>query len=344
MKYISHKKLERFCRTTLEHRIVREDVINHVTKSLIQTSLRGVDSHGIRLLPHYLKAIEAGRINPDPQYKFKDTSPSTGKLDGDHTFGHAAGKEGMLKAIEKAKKTGIGSVVVYNSTHFGAAAYFSLFAAEKDLIGVSSTHADSLMLTYNGIRPFFGTNPICFAAPCKGEGPFCLDMATSRVTWNKIREKTDGKTKIPQGWGVDKNGTETTDPDKVAYLLPIGDYKGYGLSMMVEILCSLLTGMPYGRNICRMYDDPTDKKRKLGHFFMAIDIECFEKKEIFKKRLKKLMDEVRDEPPINKESKIMVPGDPEKKVYEERIKIGIPIDKTTMQKFYKIAKNINFKL
>ncbi len=344
MKYISHKKLRRFCDETLKNKNVRKDVRNAVTDSLIQTSLRGVDSHGIRLLPHYINAIDSGRINPKPKYKFEEKSPSTGKLNGDHTFGHAAGKEGMLKAIKKAKDTGIGIVVVYNSTHFGAAAYFSHLAAEKDMIGISSTHADSLMLTYNGTRPFFGTNPICFVAPCKDEKPFCLDMATTRVTWNKIREKEDKKEKIPKGWGVDENGVETIDPKKILYLLPIGDYKGYGLSMMVEILCSLLTGMPYGRDICRMYDDPIDKKRKLGHFFMAVNIDCFEGKEIFKERLKELMDKVRNESSKNKTKDVMVPGDPEKNQYKIRIEKGIPIDESTLQKFYQISKDISFNL
>jgi len=343
MKYISHEKLEEFCRSSLKFKKVRKDVIDSVTKSLIQTSLRGVDSHGIRLLPHYLKAIDSGRINPNPKYKFIENSSSTGKLDGDHTFGHAAGEEGMKKAVSKAKKNGVGCVVVFNSTHFGAGAYFSLIAAEEEMIGISSTHADSLMLTYNGTRPFFGTNPICFAAPCKGEDPFCLDMATSRVTWNKIIKNREEKEKIPIGWGVNKNGLETTNPNEVSYLLPIGDYKGYGLSMVIEILCSLLTGMPYGREICRMYDAPIENKRMLGHFFMAINIESFEEKDDFKKRLKKLMDEVRTEP-SKKGKEIMVPGDPEKKQYKIRIKKGIPVDNVTLQKFYEIAKITGYKL
>lgn len=343
MKCISYRKLEEFCISSLKYKNVRSDVIDCVTKSLIQTSLRGVDSHGIRLLPHYLEAIDSGRINTNPQYIFEERSPSTAKLDGDHTFGHAAGKEGMEKAIAKAKETGMGAVAVFNSTHFGAAAFFSLVAADKDMIGISFTHADSLMLTYNGKRPFFGTNPLCFAAPCEREYPFCLDMATTRVTWNKIKKKMDEKQKIPKSWGVDKTGKETTDVEKVAYLLPIGDYKGYGLGMMIEILCGLLTSMPYGNNICRMYDDPIDKKRKLGHFFIAIDIECFEEKQRFKKRLKKMMDEVRKEP-SKKGEKIMVPGDPEKKEMKIRLEKGIPLDKVTLQKLRQIAKNINFDL
>jgi len=344
MKYISHKKLENFCTSALAAKHVREDVRYHVTTSLIQTSLRGVDSHGVRLLPHYLRAIDAGRINPKPNYKFTETSITTWRLDADHTFGHAAGGEGMQKAISMAEKNGMCSIAIFNSTHFGAAAYFSLLAANKGMIGLSFTHADSLMLSYNGTRPFFGTNPICFTAPCDGEDPFCLDMATTQVNWNKIIEYRDNKKTMPHDWGVDINGLETIDPEKVAFLLSIGKYKGFGLAMMIEILCSILTGMPHGRNITQMYSDSLEKKRLLGHFFMAINIDCFENIGVFKKRLKKLMDEVRHEPSFNPNIPVKVPGDPEKEMYRIRVKKGIPIDDVTMQAFHEIANEINFDL
>lgn len=341
---VSHEVLKEFCEAALAKKNVKKDVIAHVSESLIQTSLRGVDSHGIRLLPHYLRAIDSGRINPKPSYNFTKTSNSTGKFDADHTFGHAAGAEGMLKAISLAKKNGMGSIVVYNSTHFGAAAYFSLLAANQNMIGISFTHADSLMLSYFGKRAFFGTNPICFAAPCEGEEPFCLDMATARVNRNKIIQYRDNGEKIPYGWGYDSNGIDTNDPEKVAFFASIGEYKGFGLSMTIDILCSLLSGMPYGRDICRMYDDPIEKKRLLGHFFMAINIDCFENVKVFRKRLKNMMDAVRNEPPMNPENKVRVPGDPEKENYKIRIKNGIPLDKVTVEAFNKIANDIGFEL
>jgi len=327
--------------SALAKKNVAEDVIYHVSGSLIQSSLRGVDSHGIRLLPHYLKAIDSGRINPKPVYNFSKTSNSTGSLDADHTFGHAAGAEGMLKAVSLAEKNGIGAVAVSNSTHFGAAAYFSFLATKQNMIGISLTHADSLMQTYLGKQSFFGTNPICVAVPCRGEEPFCLDMATSLVSWNKIIQFKENGEAIPDGWGYNSNGIETNDPEKVVSLVPIGNYKGFGLSMFVDIFCSLLTGMPYGPDICRMYADPIEQKRMLGHFFIAIDVKSFQNIDLFKDRLKTMMDAVRNGPPMNSESKIMVPGDPEKKNYEIRIKKGIPLDRTTFEAFHRIADELN---
>ncbi|MBU0568836.1 Ldh family oxidoreductase [bacterium] len=341
---IPHGILRDFCIAVLKNRSVKDDVLYHVVESLIQTSLRGVDSHGIELLPHYICALDAGRINPDPKYRYTTTAQSTGKLDADHTFGHAAGAEGMVRAVEMARTSGIGAIAVYNSTHFGAAAYFSFLASKQDMIGMSFAYADPLMLSYSGVRPFFGPNPICFTAPCENEGPFCLDMSTTLISWNKLRSYKAGGKEIPSDWACDEEGNLTTNPNEAVSLLPIGKYKGFGLSMMIDILCSLLSGMPFGRDITKMYTDPIEKKRYLGHFFIAIDIACFAKVSTFKKRLQEMMDAVRSEPAKNREVPVMVPGDPEKKMHEIRIKTGIPVSRMTYEKFKQISAEIGFEL
>jgi len=340
---IEYGVLRKFVKNALEGKDVRTDVAEHVTESLVQTSLRGVDSHGVRLLPHYLRAIDSGRINPQPSYSFSKTTSSTGKLDADHTFGHAAGGDGMLKACSLAKENGVGCVSVYNSTHFGAAAYFSLLAAKQDLIGISFTHADSLMKSYQGKRAFFGTNPICFAAPCEGEDPFCLDIATTRVNWNKILQYRENSRELPSGWAFDSDGIETLDPNKASFLASIGEYKGFGLAMMIEVLCSLLTGMPFGRDLTKMYADPIEKKRMLGHFFMAIKIDAFEELDVFKTRMKDLMNQVRDEPSLNHSMKVLVPGDPEKESFKLRMEKGIPLDEVTSNSFKQIATELGIE-
>ncbi|MDD4910383.1 MAG: Ldh family oxidoreductase [Candidatus Omnitrophica bacterium] len=316
---------------------VRNDVAEYVTEGLIQTSVRGVDSHGVRLLPHYLEAVKKGRINPDPKYKFKKTSPSTGTLDADHTFGHAAGMEAAKKAIELASDSGTGHIAVYNSSHFGAAAYYALEIANHDMIGMSFTNTDALIRTYGGKRAFLGNNPICFAAPCKDEEPFCLDMATSVVTFNKIRQLREEGARSPEGVGADSDGIETTDPDAVTTLLPIGGYKGYGLSMAIEILCSLLTGMPYGPHIPKMFEAPMHQKRCLGHFISAIRIDCFQDKDSFKERLSKMAQEIRNEPRLNKDTPIQIAGDPERVSAKIRESKGIPVKPVESEAFKKIS-------
>ena len=328
---LSADDLQRICLGALAYHKVRPDVAAHVAAGLVQASLRGVDSHGVRLLPHYLRAVKAGRLNPNPTYRFEHTSAGCGRLDGDHTFGHAAGAEGMSHAIELARQAGVGAVAVRNSSHFGAAAYFALMAAEQEMIGFSFTHGDSLILSAGGRRPFFGANTICFAAPCKDEEPLCVDMATSLVTWNKILQFREQGKSVPVGWGTDEQGNDTQDAERIAALHSMGGYKGFALSMMVEVLCSLLTWMSFGRHIVRMYADPLEKKRNLGHFFMAIRIDSFIPLEEFKARIHEMMHEVRAEPPKDPGIPVQVPGDPEKRTKAERSELGIPLSAAELQ-------------
>jgi LDH2 family malate/lactate/ureidoglycolate dehydrogenase len=345
-KLIPSEKINELIKKILFKVGVRDDVLCNVAEGLIQASLRGIDSHGIRLLPHYVKGVEAGRINPNPNFSFKKTSISTGKLDGDHTFGHAAGVEGMNKAIELAKEAGTGHVAVYNSSHFGVAAFFAFLAAKQDMIGMSFTNATPHVLTADSNRAFFGNNPICFVAPCEGEEPFCLDMATSAITFNKVLQFMQEGISLPPNTVADANGNPTTDPESAKYLLPIGDYKGYGLSMMVDVLCSLLSGMPGGANVSEMYSGKMGERRRLGHYFVALRIDCFEEISVFKKRMAEMLKALRSEPRRDKDIPVQVPGDPEKKIATIRLKQGIPIPRKVLGDFSQISKeyNVDFKI
>ncbi|MFA4884214.1 MAG: Ldh family oxidoreductase [Candidatus Margulisiibacteriota bacterium] len=337
-RLVPDKKIKELFLSILAKENVRADVAGFLVEGIVQASLRGVDSHGIRLFPHYLQGFIHGRLNREPKYDFKLTAPSTGKLDGDHAPGHAAGAEGMLKAIGIARTNGIGAVAVHNSSHFGAAAYYAHLAAREEMIGLSFTHATAHVLPYGGLRPFLGNNPICLVAPCEGEEPFCLDMATTVTNFNKVQQYKEQGKQMPPGWGVDENGDETTDPNKLSSLLPIGGYKGFGLSMMVEILCGLLTGAPYGQNVSRMFGTPLSDKRRLGHFFMAIRIDAFEEPKVFKKRLKTMMDELRREPAKDKNFPVMAPGDPEKRCFAERSLKGIPVPEILAKELITLAE------
>ena len=156
--------------------------------------LRGVDSHGIRLLPHYIRVARSGRINKEPNCSFNKTSPTTGIYDADHTYGHAAASFAMDEAIDMAVASGSGFVVVKNSTHFSASAYYALKASDQDMIGISCTNTSSMMVPTRGTRPFLGTNAITFSFPCEGESPICLDMATTQIAWNWVlKAREEGK-------------------------------------------------------------------------------------------------------------------------------------------------------
>lgn len=316
---------------------VRDDVSTAVARALLHASLRGVDSHGIRLLPHYVSAVERGRINGSPNYGYRRTAGSTATLDADHTFGHAAGLEAIGKAVEIAEEAGTGNVAVYNSSHYGSSSFYALEAARRDFIGFSFTHANALLNTPGSKRPFFGLNPICVAVPCEGEEPFCFDSSPALITWNKILQLREQNAPAPAFSGADSEGNETRDPHKITQLLPIGGYKGFGLAMVVDILCGLLTGMPVGRDITDMYNTPLTEKRRLGQFYIAIKIDAFQPLAIFKKRVKQMIDAVRAEPRKSQSVEILVPGDPEKRVMAERLARGVPVPQQDLQRMSALA-------
>ena len=329
--------LEIFCQLRCS-----QEIYEPVIQGLIETSLRGVDTHGVRLIPHYVNAALEGRINLKPIINLRETSASTAVLDANHTYGVAAATKAMKKSIELAQRSGIGCTVVFNSSHFAAAAIYALQAARQNMIGISLTHSDSLVLPYGGQNSFLGTNPVCFAAPSEGEDPFCLDMSTSVVSWNKILQHRFLNQMLEPDWAADSSGKVTLDPRAAVGILPLSGYKGYGLALMVEILCSLLSGMPYGPHIPRMYP-LTEDKRCLGHFLLAIDIARFQDPAVFKRRMRDLLGELRKSPPVEGFDNVKVAGDPEKEAYQKRSQEGIPLSLEEIKCFRDVIRKLNIK-
>lgn len=311
------------------------DVINEeardVSESLVMTSLRGVDSHGIDLFPHYVRAVKGGRINARPQITMTQTGPSTMKIDADHAFGHHAGSVAIAEAVKLAKSTGVGATSVSNSSHFGSAAYFALQAARNDCLGFAFTNANALVKVPNAKEAFFGANPICFAAPLANEDPFCLDISTSLVAWNKINVYRENGEKIPLDWAFDAGGNPVDDPNLAVTLNPAGSYKGFGLGMMVDILCATLTGGIISKDLLSMYNTPLEERRKISHFFLALNISSFNEPEAFRVALQEMVNRIRNLEPVNPEIPVQVPGDPEKRIMAVREKTGIPVSEKKLK-------------
>jgi ureidoglycolate dehydrogenase (NAD+) len=336
IKDVHIKTFRLFALSCMEKAGVPSPTASIVVNALITTSLRGVDSHGIRLMAHYLKAIRLGRINPNASFRFRQTAASTGSMDADDGFGIAAGFEAMNHAMVLADKTGIGMVAAYHSSHFGSAGLYTNLAAKKGMMGITVSHVESITIPFNGLKPFFGSNPISISVPILGEDPICMDMATTSISSNKLlMHKASGKKLLP-GWAVDAKGRSVTDAEKAVYLTHFGGYKGFALSFMIEVFSSMLTGIAWGPHITRMYPI-SEHKRNLGHIFCAIDIKRFIPLSTFKRRMKQMVKELRSIPHIPKTS-VMAPGDPEKKIYMERSKKGmIPISTTDYEALMDVA-------
>lgn len=318
-------------------------IAEHTAEGLVSASMRGVDSHGVRLLPHYLDELESGRINPAPEFDFDRTASAVGTLDADDTYGIAAGTQAMKHAVDLAEDAGAGHVSVKNSSHNGMMAYFSLTAAKKGLIGISTTQTSANTRPPNSTRPFFGSNPICVAAPMLNEEPFCFDAATSAITFNEVRKARDADEKLPSNVAANKEGMETRDPDETAQLLPMGGYKGFGLSMVVDMFSGLLSGMAVGRDVSEMYGESISEPRQLGHYYSAIRLDAFVDPSEFKRRLQNVAEEVRNEPRLDDGQPNQIPGDPEKAVRAEREDQGIPIPKHDLQRFNEIASTYDIQ-
>jgi len=343
MKKIQYKEMVDFHYAILERIGLDKYSCEAVTTGLCETSLRGVDSHGVRLLPHYVNSAISGRKNPKPNYKFNKTFPSVAHLDADNAFGHAAGMKAIDYGIEMAETQGIGVVAVSNSSHPGAMASMALKAARKGYAAFAFTHADALVLSHNGTRPYFGTNPICLAVPRIENDPYCLDMASSIIPWNRVLIHRNSKQQLQEGVAADANGNLTIEPDDATCLVPTGSYKGYGIASMVEVLCGIYTGMAFGRSIPSMYKAPMNETRNLGQFYMVMRVDGVIDAKSFISRMQQMTEEVRMEPSIPGES-VMLPGDKEINEAKIRMSNGVPIDEVTTSAFLDLSKKYNVPL
>jgi len=334
---ISEKDLLIFTRSLLLKVGLDEYSTDMVATCLIETSLRGVDSHGIRLLPHYVKSALSGRKNTNPNFKVTRKFPTIALLDADNAYGHAAGMKAIDVAINMAEEFGMGCVGVANSSHPGAMGSFAIKAARQGYIAFAFTHADSLLVSHGGKRPYFGTNPFCMAAPREGMEPFCLDMATSSFSWNTLLVRKSNGENLPENVAVDENGEPTIDPILARALYPIGGYKGYGIAAVIEILCSIFTGMNFGRSIPSMYKAPMEEPRKLGQFYMVIKADGCVPLDGFMKNLSQMTEEVRDEP-AKLNDQVMLAGDKEINCLKQRRKTGIPVDQATLTSLMELSR------
>ena len=334
MSRINHEKLIRFVSRSFEKLSVPASDAEIAASVLVASDLRGVDTHGvIRFTPHawYVKWLRDGAMKAEPNIRVVTENASTALLDADNGMGFVAGHRAMELAIKKAKESGVGIVTVRNSRHYGMSAYYSMLALPHDMIGIAMTNASRQVVPTFGREARFGTNPISFAIPANREQPFVLDMATTTAAAGKLELAIRLGKPIPTGWALNEKAEPTTDP-KVAQqarrLLPLGgsresgSHKGYGLGILVEILCGVLTGTLTALNA---------NQEPRGHFFGAIDPAAFRPAAEFKADMDRLIRELKSTPPVDGESRVYVAGEIEFATAEERSERGIPLHSSVLK-------------
>jgi LDH2 family malate/lactate/ureidoglycolate dehydrogenase len=281
-----------------------------VAESLVQANLRGVDSHGVVRTPIYLARIKRKMVDPNAEIAVVRESESTALVDGGNNFGAVVGVHATRLALEKAGKAGAAFVGVKRSNHFGTGAYYALKAIERNMVLMIMSNASQTMPPTGGVRPFIGTNPLAVGVPAGKAVPFLLDMATSVVARGKIIVAAQKGQPIPLGWAVDKHGNPTTDAEAAleGAVLPVGGAKGYGISLMIDILCGVLTGAGFGKYVNNMYEN-WEEPQNVGHVFIAVDISRFMPLELFEARMEQYIREIKQEPKAPGVEEILIPGE-----------------------------------
>jgi L-2-hydroxycarboxylate dehydrogenase (NAD+) len=324
---------------------------------IITADLRGIESHGIQRLKMYYDRIKQGVYNPKTEIEIVNDNNATAVIDGNCGMGHVIAYRAMKLAIEKAKKYGLGAVAVRNSTHFGIAGYYSQMAIEEGMIGFVTTNTRPSVPPTFGVEPMLGTNPLTYGAPTDEQFPFLIDCATSIIQRGKIEIYNRMHKPLPNDVIITKNGNSETDPndilhdlcDRSAAILPLGGkgeatsgHKGYGWATMAEIFSSALQDGVFLRDTSGVIEDG-QLRLKVGHFFLAINVNSFIPLEKFREITGNIMRELRSSKKVPGETHIYTAGEKEYYKKLERKKQGIPISKSIQADLKSMKEELNLE-
>ena len=293
---------------------------------------------GPEKLFRYARRMRNGGILPDARMIWVQERPAAALLDANKGLGYVAARRAMDRAVKMARRTGIAMVGVRHSNHFGIAGFHAKWAADSGMIGVSMTNAGAEMAPWGATRPVLGTNPWGMAVPrAEGRDPIVLDMALTQSGKGMMRWLRRAGLPMPNHWALTPDGARTTDPDAAMKgpLLPIGDYKGYGLSLITDILTGVLTGSLFGAQV---FQD--DENYDVAHTMIVVDIEAFMSSVEFGERLERLIADVLEAPPIDPARPVQLPGQAEQERARRRLKRGIPMDSKTVVRLRALAEEL----
>jgi len=343
---ISVSRLRTYIINTFIHNGVSDGNASRCANVLLYADKSGLSSHGINnLIPIYVDGIEAGNIDPTARlFKTKEAGAVT-SFDAKSMIGLLAAQDAMTQAIKRAAELGASIVSVSNSTHFGAAGYYSLMAAEAGMIGVALTNLGAQPISHamGSAVPIVGTNPIGFAAPTASLPHFNLDMSTTVCASGKIAIQRLRGENCPEGWLVDSTGAAVQEPhrytEKSAFLQPLGGWltstgghKGFGLGLMVDVLCGVLSGSDVGVLAQR------STRNSIGHFFLVIDPSFFVGSNNFQETMEQFCTTVLGTPVFSDYPPLRYPGHQEHVNAEEADHAGIRLPRSLVAQLNEYAK------
>lgn len=353
--YLPVETLKKFMKDVFLGLGVPNEDADICTEVLITSDLFGIESHGVGRLKMYYDRIRDGIQKPATKYQVIKETETTALIDGNHGMGQVIAYQSMEMAIAKAREYGMGSVAVRNSTHYGIAGYYPLMAVKAGQIGLTVTNARPSIAPTFGVEPMLGTNPLTFGLPTDEAFPFLIDCATSISQRGKIEVLARAEEDTPAGWAIDKNGRPVTDTAKLlkdlttddAALLPVGGFgellgghKGYGWATLVEILSAALQDGACMKQLKGFDENGKKVPYKLGHFFMAIDIEHFLPITVFKKIAGNILRQLRNSKKAPGERRIYTAGEKEFESRDKVLREGVPVNKNLQKDILKMQSEL----
>jgi LDH2 family malate/lactate/ureidoglycolate dehydrogenase len=291
---------------------------------MVEADLCGVPSHGVVMLPKLLQAFADGRAVPDPAIALVRDGGATSLLDGGRGPGRYVAARAMDLAVDKARQHGVGLCLTRNTTHWGRAHAYACRAARAGMVGACTTNAIPTMTVPGALRAVLGNNPIAIAVPRNGsDEPVVLDLALTQAAFGKVATSRREGRRVPRSWGLDATGAPTYDPAAIlasGLLLPVGEHKGAGLAVMMELLTAALTGGPFGHEIAR--DDATGLDPGASKLFLAVDVAAFVDRATFEGRVNAMLAYLSS---IEADHPVLAPGERGWSARREHLRDGIPL-------------------
>lgn len=351
---VDAQALEEFAVQVFMRLGVTEANARDAAEVLVKADITGVDSHGVPRLKNYVQRLKSGLLKPNPDVQIVRELPSTALVDGDRGLGMIVGRRAMEIAIKKAEQTGSGFVSVRNSSHYGIAGFYARMALDHDMIGMSMTNVGPVggtPPTY-GRQGLFSTNPIAVAVPTRTNPPWVMDFATTVIAYGKLEIAMRRDQPIPNGWIMDKDSQHTHNPFDYragGYMLPLGGlketggHKGYGLMVLVDILCGVLSGAAIGAGVERLTGG-APARTDTGHFFGAWRVDGFRPLEEFKEEMDEMLRVIRSSQPMDGHDRIYTHGELDWETEADRRAHGIPLDLPTWQSLEEVAAEVGVPL
>jgi LDH2 family malate/lactate/ureidoglycolate dehydrogenase len=309
---------------------------------LVEAEARGIESHGVRMLPGYVARLKAGGFSAGAEPKVVREGPAVALMDGENGLGALVATRAMLVAMEKARAAGIGACAAYRSNHYGAAACYALLAAREGLIGIATTNSVAAVAPPGGRVGRVGNTATAYAIPTDEEPPLVLDVSMSTAARSRFMLHAERGEPLPEGWAIDAEGQPTTDPKAGlgGYLLPLGSptagHKGFGLAMLMDTLSGALSGARFGIELQRMTDsDP--RPYGIGHFMMAIDPSWFGDVPEFRKKIDRMIRDLRDTPTQEGVDRIYAPGERSHEKWVAAQREGVEVGEAVLGKIRELA-------